>query len=286
VIALAAPISSILAQGTTVATKCNGTGKTCGGVALFGVILMFGILAGGVFLLLQSNFGVLQGYLIAATAFWASWLVLSIIWFSGVPGIPLNRLQVFKKGIPTSTPRFYGPQGRQPIWLPLTAAESATVTNSPDFIPAAGTQRPSDKDAIKSAETAAADEIAQRYATELGTDKAKVTVPGTVLIDQTATSIIRSGGGASSIRYIKFTTKAATPGATATPDETALIKQVKPESFVFKLDKGTLAWPTYVALPLMFLLFTSHLFGLMWVEKRNRRVAVTARQRDRETASV
>jgi hypothetical protein len=247
---------------------------------------MFTVLCGGVFLLLQSNFGVLQGYLISATAFWASWLVLSIIWFSGVPGIPLSRLQVFKKNIPTSTPRFYGPQGRQPVWLPLTDAQTASLANSPDFIPAAGTQRPSDKDAMKAAETAAADAIALHYATELGTDKTKITVPGTVLIDSAATSIIRSGGGASSIKYIKFTTKAATPGATATADETALITKVKPASFVFKLDKGTLAWPTYVALPLMFLLFAGHLFGLMWYERRNRPGAAVERERERERDRV
>lgn len=282
-IALAAPMTHVLAEGTKVVGKCNGSGKTCGPVALFGVVLMFGLLAGGVFMLLQSNFGMLQGYLISATAFWASWLVLTMIWFTGVPGIPLSAIPGLKKDIPRSTPRYYGPQGKLPTWLPLSADEQSRLADSPDFIPAAGTQLKSDQDNLKAAETAAADAIATRYAAELGSEPKKVTVPGTVLVDEDATQIIRSGGG---IKYVKFTTKAATAGPTATDEEKALIAKVKPETFVFRLDKGTLALQTYIALPLMFLLFLGHLLGLMWYERRHRPVSAADRQRERETAGV
>jgi hypothetical protein len=244
---------------------------------------MFGMLAGGVFLLLQSNFGLLQGYLISATAFWASWFVLTIIWFTGVPGIPLSSIPGIKHDIPRSTPRFSGPQGSLPTWIPATAADEAQLANSPDFIPAAGTQKKSDQDHLKSAETAATDVIAAKYAADLGTDKTKVTIPGTVLVDEDATQIVRSGG---SIKYIKFTTKAATAGQTATEEETALIQKVKPATFLFKLKSGTQAVQTYIAVPLMFGLFLIHLLGLMWYERRHQPVAVTARQRERETAAV
>lgn len=279
----AAPMTHILAQATIAAGKCNGSGKTCGPVAVFGVVLMFGMLAGGVFLLLQSNFGVLQGYLISATAFWASWFVLAIIWFTGVPGIPLSSIPGINKDIPRSTPRYYGPQGSLPTWIPATPADDARLADSPEFIPAAGTQKKSDQEHLKSAETAAADVISAKYAAEFGTDKTKVTVPGTVLVDEDATQIIRSGG---SIKYIKFTTKAATAGPTATEEERALIQKVKPETFLFKLKSGTQAVQTYIAVPLMFVLFLVHLLGLMWYERRHQPVAVAARQRERTTAGV
>lgn len=282
-IALAAPMSRVLAEGAGVAAKCNGSGRTCGVTAGFGVLLMFGLLAGGVFMLLQSNFGLLQGYLISATAFWASWFVLAIIWFSGVPGLPLSSIPGISRDIPRSTPRFYGPQGSLPTWLPVTAAEQLRLATSTDFVPAAGTQRKKDQDDLKAAQTAAADTLATHYATELGTDKTKVTVPGTVLLDEAATQIVRTGG---EIKYIKFTSAAAHAGPTASNDEKALIQKIKPATFLFKLEKGTLAQQTYIAVPLMFGLFLLHLFGLMWYERTHQPVSTADRQRSREPAAV
>lgn len=276
-------MSRALVQGVEVVGKCNGSGKTCGPVALFGVLLMFGLLAGGVFMLLQSNFGMLQGYLIAGTAFWASWFVLTIIWFTGVPGIPLSSLPGITKDIPRSTPRFYGPQGKAPIWLPLSAQEQSRLADSPRFIPASGTQLKSDQDSLKAAETAAAETMAAHYAGLLGTDPKRITVPGTVLVDEPSTEIIRSGGG---IKYIKFASKAATAGPTATDDERANIPKIKAAIFIFRLDRGTVALQTYIALPLTFLLFLVHLLGLMWYERRHRPVSAAERQRERETAGV
>lgn len=281
-IALAAPLTLAATEGNWFVQKCHG--KTCGPMAVFAVLLMLGVLCGGVFMLLQSNFGLLQGYLISGTAFWASWLVLAIIWFTGVPGVELSKLQAFKKDIPTSTPRYSGPQGTAPSWLPVTEVERGRLDGSPDFIAAAGTR---DQDALKSAETAATEEIAKYYAQQLGVDAAQITVPGTVVIDPNSTEIVRSGSGASQIKYVKFATKAATAGPTATEQERALIGKVQPASFIVKQEKGTLAWPTYIALPLTFLLFLLHLLGLMWFERRNRPVpATTARERERATASA
>ena len=275
-IALTAPLAQLAAEGADVAGKCDG--RTCGGVGVFAVVLMFALLTGGVFMLLQSSFGVLQGYLIAGTAFWASWFVLAIIWFTGVPGVPIDALPLISKGIPQSTPRFTGPQGRLPSWGPVGAADEAAVAARTDFVPAAGTSRASDIDALKAAETAAAATISERYATELGVDKATVTVPGTVLVDETATQLVRSNG----VKYIKFTTKAAVAGDTALPEEKALITKIKPATFVFQLDKGTEAVSTYIALPSTFLLFVGHLFGLMWYERKHKPVPISTRQQERE----
>ncbi|MEO6712369.1 MAG: hypothetical protein ABIM89_02940 [Mycobacteriales bacterium] len=277
---MAAPITLAATEGGFFAQKCHG--KSCGFMGYFAVALMFLVLCGGVFMLLQSNFGVLQGYLISGTAFWASWLVLALIWFAGVPGVPIDKLPGIDKPIPLSTPRFNGPQGTAEHWISATGI----AIDESKFLRVAGTQRDQDIDHVKAAETAAVSEISKHYADELGVAKETITVPGTVLIDTQATEIIRTGGGASPIKYVKFTTKPATAGSTATDEERANIAKIKPASFTLSLDKGDLAWPTYIALPLTFILFALHLLGLMWYERRDRPAAVAPREREREAANA
>lgn len=279
---LAAPMTRILAEGAAVAGKCNG--RTCGWTAVFAVALMFAALAGGVFMLLQSNFGVVQGYLISATAFWLSWFVLALIWFTGVPNVRINYIPGIKKEIPRSTPRNMGPQGKLPTWHEATADEQARLRDDANFVPSAGTKKASDLDAIKSAETAASEAIAAHYATELGTQPSKVTVPGTVLVDEQATEILRSGGGG--IKYVRFTSKAAPAGGTASEEEKALIPKIKPATFTLKLDQGTEALQTRIALPLTFVVFLLHLLGLMAYERKHQPVTAVAREREREAAGV
>ena len=281
-IALSPTLAVLAAEGGNVSEKCNGTGHTCGAVAYFGVALMFLVLCGGVFMLLQSSFGLLQGYLISGVAFWMSWFVLALIWFTGVPGVRIDMLPGIDRAIPQSTPRFYGPQGEVASWHEVSSAETDAVNARTDFVPAVGSSREADKEAVSGAESAATGVISKFYAGKLGTEAASVTIPGTVLIDKEATQIVRAGG----IKYVKLTTKAAVPGETALPEEKELIAKVKPATFLFELDKGTESLPTYIALPLTFGLFALHLFGLMWYERRHKPAAVGARSMEREKVSA
>ena len=93
-------------------------------------------------------------------------------------------------------------------------------------------------------------------------------------------------GGDSRLKYVKFITKAATPGETALPEEKALIAKIKPTTFILKLDKGTESLQTRIALPLTFGLFLLHLVGLMWYERRHRPVSVAERERERVAANA
>jgi len=279
VIALAtSPLGQILAVAEEEAGKCHG--KTCGWMGYFAVALMFACLCGGVWLLLQSSFGPLQAYLVSGAAFWGCWFVLALIWFTGVPGFPIPGN--FVPDVPRSTPRYYGPQGGLPSWAEATPDVQARIKDRAAFwIDSAGTQRQSDVEQIKSAETAATDIIAKHYAEELKVEPAKIAIPQVAEI--TKREIARQGGG---IKYVRLTTGAAKPGETATGEQQDLIKQVEPASFIFEYDEGTESLPTQIALPLTFGLFAIHMFGLIWYERRYRAVVVTDRQRERETVGV
>jgi hypothetical protein len=250
--------------------------RTCGPAGYFAVFLMFLVLCGGVWLLLQSSFGPLQAYLISSVAFWGSWLVLAIIWFTGVPGIPIDRLPGIDKGIPASTPRYYGPTGAVATWDPVEDSEVA----GREFFNAEGTVRQSDSDQLKSAETEANSIIAEHYAEELDVEASEIGVPAVVVL--TKKEFARSGGG---ISYTRFTTGPAKPGATATP-ETELIGKIKPATFVLKYDRGSVEKPTRMWLPTFFILFLGHMLWLIWYEKRHRPMPAPARERQREPEKV
>jgi hypothetical protein len=254
-------------------------GRTCGPAGYFAVFLMFLVLCGGVWLLLQSSFGPLQAYLISSVAFWGSWLVLAIIWFTGVPGIPIDRLPGIEKGIPASTPRYYGPTGTVATWDPLPADDPAVAGR--EFFNAEGTIRQGDTEQLKSAETEAATVIGEHYAEELGVKASEVGVPGVVVL--TKKEFARSGGG---IAYTRFTTGPAKAGETATPEERELIGKIKPATFVLKYDRGSVEQPTRMWLPTFFILFLGHMLWLIWYEKRHRPMPAPARERQREPEKV
>jgi hypothetical protein len=274
--ALAAhPVGRLLAEGAEEAGKCHG--RSCGGIAVFGVALMFLVLCGGVWLLLQSSFGPLQAYLVSGAAFWGCWFVLAIIWFTGVPGIPIHYIPGISKDIPRSTPRYYGPQGDLPKWDPV----SGSAADRSDWIDSEGTQRPSDVEQIKSAETAATGIIANHYAAALKVDAKKIAVPQ--IAEITKREIARTGGD---IGFIRLTVGPAKGGASATAEQQDLIKKIQPATFVLKFDPGTTELPTLIALPFTFGLFAIHMFGLIWYERRHRPAPVAARERERATAGV
>lgn len=229
--------------------------KTKGFRAVFGVVLMFGILCGGIWMLLQSSFGPKQAYLISGTAFWGCWFVLSIIWLTGVPGIPLL-------GIPRSTPQYYGPQGAEARWVvadvehPEASKKFATFEQqSPssfitieDSVPDQATQQD------KAAAEAAAQEVApELYATDLGVGAADITIPGVLQIGEV--QLARSGGAN---RYARVTFSAAEPNATDNEPTKALIAKIKPKTVDLWLDRGSLATPTYYSILLFLVLFGGH----------------------------
>lgn len=239
--------------------------KTKGAKAVFGVALMFLILCGGVWMLLQSSFGPKQAYLISGTAFWGCWLVLALVWLVGVPGFgPL--------GIPRSTPQYYGPQGSEPRWEiagpngPADLAKEFTEfeeAHSDDFIAvddsvvaAAG-----DKAA---AEAAAQELIGEEYAVELGTlgvGADDISVPTTVQI--TGTELARDGGR---YRYARVTFGPAEVTATDNEPTKAIKAAIKPKTVTLVLNTGSLAEPTYWSLLIFAALFLLHLAGLVKYE--------------------
>ena len=104
--------------------------KTKGPRAVFAVVLMFLLLCGGVWLLLQSNFGPKQAYLISGVAFFGCWFVLSVLWLTGVPGVPLRWIGL--TDIPRSTPQYYGPQGKLPTWQVLDTPDERARDRIPE----------------------------------------------------------------------------------------------------------------------------------------------------------
>jgi hypothetical protein len=256
--------------------------KTKGFRAVFGVVLMFGILCGGVWLLLQSSFGPKQAYLISGTAFWGCWLVLSIIWLTGVPGFGLL-------GIPRSTPQYYGPQGSERRWVVADPDGPAKIKakytafeerNSDAFFTIDDSdQNQADQQDKAAAESAAQELAPEVYAVDLGVGAADITIPGVVVV--TATQLGKDGG---EWRYARVTFGPATPNATDNEPTKALIARIKPKTFALYLDNGNLATPTYYAIGLFLLLFLAHTAALVKYELN--RVPQPQGSPERATASL
>lgn len=239
--------------------------KTKGPKAVFGVVLMFLILCGGVWMLLQSSFGPKQAYLISGVAFWGSWLVLSLIWLTGVPGIPLL-------GIPQSTPKYYGPQGAEARWE--VAGPNGTddlqrefrefeedPENEGAFIAvdeSAGPIATADKAA---AEAAAGELVSEFVAVRLGIGAGDVTVPN--IIEVTETRLAREGGR---FKYAQVTFGPAEVTDIDNEPTKELKGRIEPVTMTLVLDTGSLATPTYYAIALFGVLFLAHLGMLVKYE--------------------
>jgi hypothetical protein len=238
--------------------------RTKGFRAVFGVILMFGILCGGIWLLLQSSFGPKQAYLISGTAFWGCWLVLSIIWLTGVPGFGLL-------GIPRSTPQYYGPQGAERRWVVVDpdgpAKLHAKYTAFENAHPKAFfTIDDSDINQADQQDKAAAEAAAQElapevYAVDLGVGAADITIPG--VVDVVSVELGKEGG---EFAYARVTFGPAEPNSTEGENVKDLIKRIKPKTFALYLDSGSLATPTYYAILLFLALFLAHTAALVKYE--------------------
>lgn len=262
--------TSVLAAVTHEVPK----GKT----AVIAVVLMFGILCGGILMLLASSFGAKLAYLITGTAFWGCWFVLSLLWFTGVPGLPMPG---GIPDIPTSTPRFLGPQGDASSWevidtdaerreFPVDEAQFATV--SPDLTDQKLIAE------ITAAETAASEVIGPEYATELGVEASSL-VPGQTF-EIAGTEIIRENR---KVTRARVTTGPVDTNGTQTEDQKALIAKVKPKTFILALEEGSLSRPTYVAMGVTLLLFLLHALGLGLYELRSAPQPQGVPERERES---
>lgn len=253
---------------------------TKGITAVFAVVLMFLVLAGGVWLLLQSSFGPKQAYLISSTAFWGCWLLLAVLWFTGVPKL--------WPGGTVSTPRFNGPQGGQEHWTVLnTAALKAKFRLPEDRLveidPANLTDQNLSAD-VTAAETAAAEEMARFYAAQTGAAADKIVVGQTVRIVRR--TIVREDGRT---KFARIYTAAANPTASTTEEQRPIIAKIQPAFFDLHFDPGSLGKPTQYSLALFFVLFLVHALGLARYEANRlppRKAVGAAGTREREPAAV
>jgi hypothetical protein len=72
------------------------------------------LFCGSIYLLLSAVFGLRMGYLVAATGFFAFFIILAALWAFGAPG----------------TLPFLGPKGSLPTWVPVAAGDDL---RSPTF---------------------------------------------------------------------------------------------------------------------------------------------------------
>ena len=229
--------------------------RTKGPKAVFAVALMFTILCGGVFMLLQSSFGPKVGYLVTGTSFWGCWLVLSIIWLVGVPNVPMP---FGIPDVPRSSARFTGPQGTESSWeLVDTDEEKQEHVVPDDQLVEIDKSSPIDQNLLSevtAAETAAAEGISAHYAKLLSVEEAKIQPNSAYLVDKTA--VFRKGGR---VEFVRITTKQANATAATDPETKALILKIKPATFDLYFVAGNLAMPTYAAIVLFTVLFLLHL---------------------------
>jgi hypothetical protein len=242
--------------------------RTKGPIAVFGVLLMFTMLAGGVFMLLQSSFGVKVGYLMTGTAFFGCWLVLSLLWLTGVPGLPLPGLP--RWGIPEiqrSTPQYTGPQGEESSWQLIDTPEENkhAIPENAELI-AADPKDLTDQNLtaeITAAQTAGAEGIAAFYAKATGTDAALILPDSTYVIEKT--EFVRRDKKA---RWVRLSTAPAKPNASASPETLALIDKIEPTTFDLYFLEGDLANQTYYAVGIFTLLFVLHAGLLARTERK------------------
>lgn len=242
--------------------------KTKGARAVFGVILMFGILCGGVWMLLQSSFGPKQAYLITSVAFWGCWLILSLIWLTGVGGLDIGPIHV-----PRSTPQYYGPQGSEKHWEvasphgePKLLARFEAFENDEDntfFKIDESVTDPIALGAAAAATSTAQEVVPEEYAIDLGIGAGDIAVP--TIADITDVQLAKKNG---EWAYARITFGAATPNATDNEPTKALIGRIKPKTIELVLNSGSLAEPTYWSILLFAGLFLLHLAGLVAYELR------------------
>jgi hypothetical protein len=245
--------------------------RTKGFMGYFAVTLMFLVLCGGVFMLLQSSFGAKVGYLMTGAAFFGSWLVLSLIWLTGVPGLPLPNVLEDKLGIPDieeSTPKYTGPQGSESTWNLLETEQERSEQGIPEGVTPVAVDMANLTDQatageVQGAITAATEGIAEFYAEQAGVEQALVQPNSVYVIDRT--EIVRQDRRT---EWVRLTTKPAEPNASASEETKDAISKIQEATFVLRFQPGDLATPTYWAVAIFTLLFAGHVVGLALTDRK------------------
>jgi hypothetical protein len=86
--------------------------------AVASLIIAVVVLIGSIYMLLASNFGLRQGYLILMVSLFGWMLIMSAIWLFGAPG---------------TTPGT-GPRAREPQWIPFTATSQVAKEDFPEQV--------------------------------------------------------------------------------------------------------------------------------------------------------
>jgi hypothetical protein len=202
---------------------------------------------GSVFLLLSAIFGVRMGYLVAATGFFAFFIILAALWSFGAPG----------------TLPFLGPKGDLPAWKPLAAAEDLTSPTFPviDEYPGGPWQPPGKRTTgqVEPATTAIQEFLAEEAQAELR----QAGVEGELAPEDFQ------------VTEVMFTQVGETKLAGATAFASTGGRTVE---VVAHLDPGNLAIPSYVALGVAVVGFLVHLPFLDRAERRRKDVLTGGEQ--------
>jgi hypothetical protein len=217
------------------------------------------LLPGSVYMLLAANFGALRGYFIAATCFFGFLILLSATWTFGLPG---------------TTP-LTGPKGTQPSFKFFTADDqlAAKYTKVRDFQggagngwqeapaePAGGGKLSSTQETLK----ADLDTAKQAALTRLITDYNKTVKDSSKELDVT---------NLDPKVFYTFQNGRELAAIVISPKEPPAGSGLQKPSFAPKIsfayrDPGAPYLPSIIFLVAAVVLFTVHLLGLAWVERR------------------
>jgi len=215
-----------------------------GVLAVVASILLFG---GSAYVLLSAVFGPRMGYLVAATGFFAFFVILAAIWAFGAPG----------------TPPFLGPKGSLPTWVPVAAGEDLTSPTFPviDEYPAPPWKAPG------KAETAQIEpvtlEMQEFLATQAAVELKQAGMEGTIEPDEFQ------------VTNIRFAKAGETKLAGATAFSATGGREVEVVAY---LDPGNLSLPSYVALGIAVVGFLIHLPFLDRAERKRKDVLTGGEQ--------
>ena len=199
------------------------------------------LFCGSVYILVAAVLGRTLGYLLSATGFFAFLLILSALWVFGAP----------------ETPKYLGPKGELPTWIPLAEGERVTSTTYPviDEYPG-GPWASSEEDASFAAEVEPATLALQEFLAEEATAELERSgLEGEIAPDEFT------------VRNLRFTEVEDTPLAAAV----AFASQGGPQVMVVGYkDPGNEPLPSYVFLIVSLIGFAAHLPFLDRAEKKRK----------------
>jgi hypothetical protein len=221
------------------------------------VLLAFLFLPGSVFMLLAANFGALRGYFIAATAFFGFLILLSAVWLFGLPG---------------TTP-LTGPKGTQPSFKSFTIDDplASRYDSVRDFQGQAG----NGWQAAPEGEVAAQGSPQATLKADLDTARqsaiSKLIADTNKGIRDSSRELDVTNIDAKAFYTIQDGTEVA--AVVISPKEPPAGSGLQKPTFAPKTtfayrDPGSASLPSMIFLGAAVVLFTVHLLGLGWVERR------------------